>query len=102
MKSRITIEVDFDNGNAPVIQILSRNSDDVRDNLIKSFYQKLGSSSWCKIEFRQDIVNHDDYNEGFKRIFISPIPQTDLKKEAEIMFEQDRVYQQWVADSSNL
>ena len=95
MKSRITIEVDYENGRLPVIQILSRGSDDVRDNLIKDFYQILGSSSWCKIEFKQDVVDHDDYNNGFKRIYISPIPQNQLKKEAVIMMEQDRVYKEW-------
>ncbi|HRP33531.1 MAG TPA: hypothetical protein PKV73_16665 [Agriterribacter sp.] len=89
MKSRITIEVDFENGNEPVIQIISRNSDDIRDNLIKAFYQKLGSSSWCKIHFVQDVLDeHIASTEGFKRIFITPIPQENLKKEAEIMLEQ--------------
>jgi len=96
MKSRITIEVDFDNQNAPVIQILSRDSTDVRDSLIKAFYQSLGGSSWCKIEFRQHIpdeqlVDNSGFVEGFKRIFISPIPDADLKKEADIMLEQHRV-----------
>lgn len=88
MKSRITIEVDFDNGNAPVIQILSRNSDDIRDNLIKSFYQKLGSSSWCKIRFAQDEINPQYPELDFKRIFITPIPSMDLGQEAKVMFEQ--------------
>lgn len=96
MKSRITIEVDFDNGNQPVIQILSRNSDDIRDNLIKSFYQKLQGSSWCKIVFMQDVLDEQmvtvgGYVEGFKRIFITPIPESELKKEADIMLEQHRV-----------
>lgn len=100
MKSRITVEVDYDNNNQPVIQILSRNSDDVRDGLIKAFYQKLGSSSWCKIEFKQDIqdstmVTEGGFFEGFKRILITPIQEKDLKKEAEIMLEQDRVYSEW-------
>jgi hypothetical protein len=103
MKSRITIEVDFDNGNEPVIQILSRNSDDVRDNLIKSFYQKLGGSSWCKIRFQQD--NYDptlpsDDERNFKRIFITPIADTELKKEADIMLEQHRLNQEWLNSKS--
>lgn len=52
MKSKITIEVDFENRNEPVIQILSRNSDDVRDNLIQSFLQSLSHTSrWCRIEY---------------------------------------------------
>jgi len=100
MKSRITIEVDFENGNEPTIQIISRNSDDIRDNLIKAFYQKLGGSSWCKIRFVQDIpdetqVTNMGFVEGFKRIFITPIPDEQLKDEAEIMLEQNRVHELW-------
>jgi hypothetical protein len=50
MKSRITIEVDFDNQNSPCIQLLSVHSDDVRDKLLKNFTQSLGGESmWCKI-----------------------------------------------------
>lgn len=105
MKSRITIEVDFENGNEPTIQIISRNSDDIRDNLIKAFYQKLGSSSWCKIQFVQDVLDEqvastDGFIEGFKRIFITPIPQEHLKKEAEIMLEQFGMDEKW-KDSHN-
>lgn len=52
MKSRITIEVDFDNNNLPVIQVLSQNSDDVRDKLLQSFLQSLQHTSrWCRIEY---------------------------------------------------
>lgn len=101
MKSRITIEVDFDNGNQPVIQILSRSSDDIRDNLIQAFYQKLQGSSWCKIVFRQDVPDEtlptaeggfiEGTIQGFKRIFITPIPELELKKEADIMLEQFRL-----------
>lgn len=91
MKSRITIEVDFENGNNPSIQILSKDSADVRDNLIKAFYQKLGSSSWCKIEFRQHYSDHANPENDFKRIFITPIPESELKSEAEIMLEQHRL-----------
>jgi hypothetical protein len=94
MKSRITVEIDYNNNNQPVIQILSRNSDDVRDGLIKSFYQALQGSSWCKIRFVQDEPDESSFAgtiEGFKRIFITPIPEDDLKKEAEIMLEQYRL-----------
>jgi len=56
MKSRITIEVDFDNGNMPVIQILATNSDDVRDRLISNFLQSLSHTSrWCRIEYIGEI-----------------------------------------------
>jgi len=95
MKSRITIEVDFSNGNEPVIQILSRNSDDIRDNLIKAFYQKLGNSSWCRILFTQDEMNPVNPELNFKRITISPIPQEDLKKQADIMLEQYKMDEEW-------
>lgn len=106
MKSRITIEIDFDNNNEPVIQILSRNSDDVRDNLIKSFYQKLGNSSWCKIIFKQHIMDEtlptsaggfvQGTIEGFKRIFITPIPPEELSNEAQIMSEQAKINKQFL------
>jgi len=91
MKSRITIEVDYENGNNPAIQILSKHSDDVRDNLIKAFYQKLGGSSWCKIVFRQDEQDPEQPERNFKRIFITPIPESELKHEADIMLEQHRI-----------
>lgn len=102
MKSRITIEVDFDNGNEPTIQILSKNSEDVRDNLIKSFYQKLGSSSWCKIVFSQHHFDPIFPEHDFKRIFITPIAEQDLKKEAEIMLEQVRVSEAWVKNHKSI
>ena len=55
MKSRITIEVDFDHNNLPVIQILENHSDDVRDRLIGHFLQSLQHTSrWCKILFIAD------------------------------------------------
>lgn len=85
MKSRITIEVDFDNGNQPVIQILQcLNSSDVRDRLIKNFTEQLGGSSWCQIKWRDGL-------EEFSRIVISPISPTELKEHAEIMLEQHRL-----------
>lgn len=86
MKSRITIEVDFQNSNQPVIQILKQGSDDVRDGLISHFTQQLGGSSWCQIKW----VGHyqDKDNVDINRIHISPIPPEDLKKHSEIMLEQ--------------
>lgn len=100
MKSKISIEIDYENGNQPVIQIMSRKSDDIRDNLIQSFYQKLQGSCWCKIMFRQDIPDETimttgGFVEGFKRIFITPIAEEDLKMEADIMLEQVRVRREY-------
>ena len=84
MKSRITIEVDFNNGNTPVIQILQAVSDDVRDSLIKSFAEMQGGSSWCQLKYV-------DTNDNFNRIYITPIGENQLKEQAEIILEQDRL-----------
>ncbi len=73
MKSRITIEVDFANErtpNQPVLQIISRESDDVRDKLIKSFLQSFHGSGLCSIRWEQHYEGVDD---NFKRIVIRPI-----------------------------
>jgi hypothetical protein len=91
LQSKITIEIDYENNNEPVIQIIAKDSEDIRDGLIKSFYQKLGGSSWCKIRFAQDLSDSSDPEKRFKRIFITPIPEKYLKAEAEIMLEQHRV-----------
>lgn len=90
MKSRITIEVDFEAGNIPVIQILQCSSDDVRDKLIKSFTENLGGSSWCQIRW---LSGSYDVNEQtkFEKIFITPINEKDLKEQAETMLEQYKI-----------
>jgi hypothetical protein len=88
MKSRITIEVDFNNHNKPIIQIVSRHSDDIRDNLIKAFYQSLQGSSWCRVRFEQHYDNPKAPEENFHRILITPIPFDNVKQEGEEMLEQ--------------
>ncbi len=96
MKSRITIEVDFENGNMPVIQILQASSDDVRDKLIKSFTECLGGSSWCQIRWHSGFSPASPVNdETGQRIFVSPIPVSKLKEHADIMMEQHRVNEEW-------
>lgn len=80
MKSRITIEVDFDNGNIPVIQIIDRNSDDVRDRLIATFLQNLQHTSrWCKILFVDNIDNTS------RRWKIVPITPNEIEEEMKLM-----------------
>jgi hypothetical protein len=56
MKGRITIEVDFDNGNEPFINVYyDPTSDDVRDKLLHSFIQSLqGTSSWLQVNFPEN------------------------------------------------
>jgi hypothetical protein len=88
MKSRITIDVDFENGNTPVLLMTARHSEDVRDSLVRSFYQAFGGEScWAKIEF--------DYPHGKKHndpdflcdVKITPIRPAGLKGELELMRE---------------
>lgn len=74
MKSRITIEVDFDNGQ-PYIKVMEdAHSDDVRDKLITFFRQRLGHASWwCYIGF------YGDGNEnGMQKWTIHPITPEKL------------------------
>ena len=55
MNSKITIEVDFSSNNTPVVRILQRKSEDVRDSLVSNFIQHLDHTSisrWLKIEYR--------------------------------------------------
>lgn len=81
MKSRITIEVDFDNGK-PYIKVAEDfSSDDVRDKLITFFRQQLGgTSSWCKIEFHP---YHDKAEQN--RWVIRPITPEQLEAECKLM-----------------
>jgi len=86
MKSRITIEVDFNNNNLPVIQILKADSDDVRDKLVSYFTEQLGGSSWCQIKW---VNNHKDKDDkDINIIHISPITPNQLKDQSKIMLEQ--------------
>lgn len=97
MKSRITIEVDFNNGNTPVIQIIQSNSDDVRDKLIKSFTECLNGSSWCQIRWvagGNPLLEKDGHFTS-STIFITPIPSGQLKDQADIMLEQYRLNQEF-------
>ncbi len=86
MQSRITIEVDFENGNRPVIQILSAASDDVRDNLVSSFLQSLQHTSrWATFEYKGPYERSSA--DGVKqRWFIKPIaPMEELDNEMNLM-----------------
>lgn len=86
MQSRITIEVDFENGNRPVIQVLSGYSDDVRDHLVSSFLQSLQhTSGWATFEYKG--VYERSSGDGVKqRWFIKPIaPTEELDNEMNLM-----------------
>lgn len=80
MDSRITIDLDFDNGNNPIIKIISSNeSDDVRDKLLRTFLNNLGhASSWCRILYKGNNSKHTFWH-------IAPIEPKDLAMESELM-----------------
>lgn len=55
MESKITIELDFNRNNIPVIQVIRKTSDDVRDGIVGNFIQHLDHGSisrWLKIEYK--------------------------------------------------
>ena len=91
MKSRISIEVDFENENQPVIQVLSQDSDDVRDRLIKAFLQNLAHTSrWCKIIYMGNFGTYDMVrekampNECHKWVIV-PIKPSEIPQEISLM-----------------
>lgn len=95
MKSRITIEIDFENNNEPVIQIIYKKSDDVRDNLVQSFLQKLrGESEWLKIKWQHHFHDREHPENNFSRIFISAIPPEQLKSELGVMKKRSDLYEE--------
>lgn len=90
MKSRITIEVDFNNGNLPVIQVLQQDSDDVRDNLIKSFLQSLQHTSrWCTIVYkgnRSKFAPPMDFDEPIHCWQVIPVKPQEIQSEMDLMW----------------
>lgn len=91
MKSKITIEVDFENGNLPTIQILSRDSDDVRDKLIKAFLQSFQHTSrWCKMIYMGNFGTYDQINEvampnECHKYLVVPVTPNELAEEIKLM-----------------
>lgn len=84
MLSRITIEVNFEEGNIPVIQILHKDSDDVRDKLISAFLQSLSHTSrWGKILYMGNASYHPA--EPIHRWQIIPIKPEELSEEIRLM-----------------
>jgi hypothetical protein len=78
MKSRLTIEVDFENNNRPVIQILKFESDDVRDRLLNSLFQSR-ETNFLKLERVGGIDNPADPERNFDRYYLVPASASELK-----------------------
>lgn len=78
MQSRITIEVDFENGNAPYIRIFRSQTDDVRDKLVQDFLDRLKySSEWLHLEFCENSI-----------VKIRPLPPEKLVEEGNKMINR--------------
>lgn len=80
MNSRISIDVDHDN--QPVIKIEYKDSDDVRDKLVKKFLETYGSASaWARtiwVEPRPDLTMNST-------VIIRPIPPHAMDTEGDEM-----------------
>lgn len=86
MKSRITIEVDFENNNNPVLQVINTPSDDVRDSLVSVFIQRLCAgtiSRWLRIEYKGE--RRPNPQEVGHVYHIIPITDTELPQEMALM-----------------
>lgn len=84
MDSKISIELDFDKGNLPVIQVLHKTSDDVRDGIVGNFIQHLDHTSisrWLSIQYKFK------RSDGAQIWHIAPISSSidELEKEANLM-----------------
>lgn len=80
MKSKVSIDVDFDN--QPIIKIEYEESTDVRDKLVKKFLESFGGdSTWASFQFENGpfskVVN--------KIATIRPLTPSDLKWQHENM-----------------
>lgn len=81
MESRINIAVDFNNSNRPVIRIIQKNSDDVRDSLVHNFINHLDHTSisrWVRLEYMGD-------HQGTHSWQLVPITSEELPSEVELM-----------------
>lgn len=74
MRSRITIDVDYDN--QPVIKIEYQHSDDVRDRLVKKFMESFGSQSYLATFFYDNSVTDPGPN---RQAIVRPLHTRDYK-----------------------
>lgn len=80
MKSRVTIEIDFEFGKPYFKVVADMESEDLRDQAVREFRQALGfDSNWARVRF------HDQYKAGQKLFTIEPIAPSDLTQEVEMM-----------------
>jgi len=81
MESKISISVDFQNSNRPVIRIFQKQSDDVRDSLVNNFINHLDHTSisrWVRLEYLGEKSGGHSWQ-------LVPITTNELKQEAELI-----------------
>lgn len=84
MDSKISIEIAYDLSNLPVVQVLHKTSDDVRDGLVGNFIQHLDHTSisrWLKIEY---LYKRSDGAQIWRLVPISS-SLNELESEAKLM-----------------
>lgn len=84
MKSRISIEVDFENNRESIIQIERETSSDTRDKLVSDFLQSLQHTSrWATITF---VGSRDKFPDGSCDTWkITPLTPQQLESEIKLM-----------------
>lgn len=80
MKSRISIDVDYDN--QPIIKIEYSPSEDVRDKLVKKFFESFGGqSTWANFYFSQPPLPDSKaiFGQSNSQAVVRPIHVHELK-----------------------
>ena len=86
MRSRITIEIDFDKNNLPVIAIAQESSDDVRDKILSQFLQSLQHTSrWLRIEYKGEAGATKLIAPYYHKWHLTPITPQELENEIKLM-----------------
>lgn len=86
MKSKILIDVDYDN--QPIIKIEYQNSEDVRDKLVKRFLEAFGGQSAYASFYFVDAQPHEG-----QRAMVRPIPPDLLTMNTQIMAQAAEHYE---------
>jgi hypothetical protein len=81
MKSRISIDVDYDN--QPIIKIEYSESEDVRDKLVKKFLESFGSDScWARFNYHERPTIYTPPHGQNTHAIIRPICAYNLPEES--------------------
>lgn len=76
MKSRITVEIDFENNNKPIIKIAPWTSEDVRDSLVVNLKERVAKSSVLTAKFLDAKLRPD--GSCVQDIILTPLDLEDI------------------------